>query len=213
MDEGQKAEPKLQAPAIVFGFIVVIIFDLLGLIPFVSDLLDVAWGTITFILGIFGVGGMFATITNIIAFVAELIPGVQELPFYTIAWTINVIADRSQKVKKVVETVGTVTPAAKGGAARGGAGKGGVGGTAATTKGAMGKTATEEIEGKVIIKGGGSPEEKAVAPEKEATKKEFPKEALGEKPEIMEALPKKLLQEFPDIEESEEKDEGLEEAA
>src|SRR3989344_9532706 len=78
-DEGGGTGPKIHAPLIIAGFITFGIFDVLGLIPFVSNILSVGWGVFTVVSAITGIGGAFVTAVNALAFLLENVPVVQAL--------------------------------------------------------------------------------------------------------------------------------------
>ncbi|MDP2598535.1 MAG: hypothetical protein Q8P49_01755 [Candidatus Liptonbacteria bacterium] len=109
-DDQEKPEPQLHAPIIILGFVTFAIFDLVGLIPFISSILDAGFVVVVVVLALSGIGGTLALGVNFLAAVAEFFPVLQAFPFYTAAWAVTVLADRNQKVKTIV----TATVAAEG---------------------------------------------------------------------------------------------------
>lgn len=77
-----------------------IILDLIGcagvIFPVVGAIFDVVWAPISSIIFLF-LFGRKATFGAMFSFVEELIPGVDVIPTFTIAWVVRYLANRGKK--------------------------------------------------------------------------------------------------------------------
>jgi hypothetical protein len=77
-----------------------IILDLIGcagvIVPGLGAIFDVFWAPVSAIIFLF-LFGRKATFGAVFSFVEELIPGVDVIPTFTIAWVVRYMANRTKK--------------------------------------------------------------------------------------------------------------------
>ena len=113
-DEEQKADQNPSLPIALFVGVIMVICDILQLIPFVGDILDVVVGLpLDAYLWFSGINMTYALIAQVI----EAIPALQELPLWTVEWIVTVYVAWHPKLEAIANVAGSVMEPGAGGVA------------------------------------------------------------------------------------------------